>query len=194
MPAAAAVFEIIGAEHAAIQRKVVGTPNTIVEYDVSLVNNIGFDVQQQDIAFEGDNISKRKFFLNGIVVNLAGDAWDLRAVSNAFGKNEVTAGLPAGVAGRTYFGDSVETAGVKVGFVSEVYGENTVDGTTELLRLVTPRNTLTIIRPPNFAYNTKAGLSLTMTAEKTTTDIKDDALPGVPTRGAFWYLDRMEAE
>lgn len=193
MPAAAAVFEIIGAEHAAIQKRVTGTPNTIVEYDVSLVNNIGFDVQQQDIAFEGDNVSKRKFFLNGIVVNLAGDAWDLRAVSNAFGKSEITTGLPVGVAGRTYFGDSAETAGVKVGFVSEVYGENTVDGTTELLRLVTPRNTLTIIRPPNFAYNTKAGLSLTMTAEKTTTDIADIALPGVPTRGAFWYLDRLEA-
>ncbi len=193
MAAADAKFLIIGCEHAALQKKVAGSPATIAEHDLMLINNVGFDVQQQDIAFEGDNTVRRKFFLNGIVVNVGTDAWDLKAVSEGFGKSEVTTGLPSGVAGRTYFGDSVETAGVKVGFVAAVVAENTVDGETETLRLVTPRDSLTIVRPPNFAYNTKAGLSLTLTAEKATTDIADIALPSVPSGGAFWYLDRMTA-
>lgn len=194
MALATARYRILGVEHAAIQKRVAGVspnPDTVVEYDVQMINNIGFDVQQQDITFEGDNTAIRKFFLNGIVANIGADVFDLAAISSAFGKQEITTGLPTGVTGRVYFGTTEETAGVRVGFMSEVRAENTVNGATETVRITLPRTVLTIVRPPALAYNTKAPLAMTFTAEKTSQDLLGATLPSVPTGGCFWYLDRI---
>lgn len=188
MALSTARYRILGVEHAAIQKVVTAA---VVEYDIEMINNVGFDVQQQDITFEGDNVSIRKFFLNGIVINIGADVFDLAAISAAFGKQEITTGLPDGIDGRVYFGTTEETAGVRVGFMTEVQAENTVSGVTEVVRITMPRTVLTIVRPPNLAYNTKAPLAMTFTAEKTSKDLLDAALPGSPNGGCFWFLDRL---
>jgi hypothetical protein len=188
MPASTAKFRILGIDHAAIQKDVAGT---LTEYDMHFINNVTFDVQQQDVAFEGDNQTVRKFFMNGITATAACDTYDLAAISNAFGKTEVTAGVPDGVDGRTYFGDSVETAGVKCGLVAQVYAENLTTQLIETLRFVLPICVLTVVRPPTLAFNSKGVLSMTFTAEKADADISGDPLPSVPSGGAFWYVDRI---
>lgn len=191
MAAPTAKYRIYGVRHAAVQKSDGGTPEAIVERDIKQINNVAFDVQQSDISWEGDNESVRKFFLNGIVVTVAADVFDLAVIAETFGKDEIITGLPTGVDGRTYFGDSSETAGVRTGFVAEVDAENIVSNATDTLRLVVPVAIVTIVRPPTLAYQTKAGTSMTFTAEKTENDIVGEALPSVPSGGAYWYIDRI---
>lgn len=188
MATATGKFRILGVEHAAV---LLDDAGTVTEHDLHFINNVGFDIQQQDITFEGDQQAVRKYFFNGIVINVACDTYDVKAVSEAFNKQEITAGLPTGVTGRIYFGDEVETAGVKVGFLAQVKAENLTTQTIETLHFVAPMTALTIVRPPTLAYNAKAQLLLTFTAEKTSTDVAGDDLPSVPTNGCFWYLDRI---
>lgn len=161
----------------------------VVQHDLHFINNVGFDVQQQDVAFEGDQQAVRKFFLNGVVINVACDTYDVAAISEAFDKQVVTGGLPSGVAGRVYFGDNTETAGVKCGLLAQIKAENLTTQLIETLQFVAPICVLSIVRPPVLAYNAKAQLQLTFTAEKTSVDIAGVGLPGVPSGGAFWYLD-----
>lgn len=195
-------YRILGVEHAAIQKPGTGgPPPPMLEYDMHFINNVGFDVQQQDIAFEGDQQSVRKYFLNGVVVNVVCDTFDVAAISAAFNKQVVTAAsltaagstdtLPAGVAKRLYFGESAETTGVKCGFVAQIRCENITTQLMETLRFVAPVCALTVVRPPTLAYNSKAQLSVTFTAEKAVQDVRGVALAGVPADGCFWYMDAL---
>lgn len=194
-------YRILGVEHAEIITRLTawvaggGTPvlGTMAHHDLHFINNVGFDVQQQDVAFEGDQQSVRKFFMNGIVVNVVCDTFDLKAISEAFDKDVHvgtggSTGIPTGVK-RVYFGETDETAGVKVGLLAQIKAENLTLQTIETLQFVVPVASLTVVRPPVLAYNAKAVMNLTFTAEKTTTDIALNPLTGVPTDGTFWYLD-----
>jgi hypothetical protein len=182
-------YRILGVQHAAFLSS--PTPPAIVENDLHFINNVGFDVQQTDVAFEGDQQSVRKFFLNGITINVVCDTYDVAAISAAFAKQEVVSGLPVNIAKRVYFGDDIEASGVKVGFVAQIRAENLTTQLMETLRFVAPMCSLTVVRPPVLAYNAKAQLNLQFTAEKTTTDIALVALPGAPTDGCMWYLDSI---
>jgi hypothetical protein len=187
--ASTAKFRFVGVEHAGILKKVTGTPDTIVEYDLHFINSVAFDTQTNDIDFEGDNQSVRRVFLNGITATVRCDTYDLSAISNAFGKNEVT--TVTGVAGRTYFGDTDEVAGVTVGFVAQVRAENLTTGLNETVRVTMPRGRLQVLPPPGLAFNSKGVLELVFAAEKTAVDLINVALTGVPSGGAFWMLDRI---
>lgn len=163
----------------------------ISEHDIHFINNVSFDTQTTDINFEGDNQTVRKVFLNGFTATIVADTYDLSAISSAFAKEEITAGLPSGVDGRVYFGDSGESAGVKCGFLAQVKAENLSTNAIETLQFVCPVGSLTVVRPPNLQYNTKGTLNMTYTAEKTLNDIAGTALPSVPAEGCFWFLDRI---
>jgi hypothetical protein len=189
MAASTARLRFLGVEHAAFLKAPV--PPAIVEHDIHFINTVGFDTQTTDIAFEGDNQSVRKTFLTGITVNITADTYDLAAITGAFGKDVVTAGLPTGVDERVYFGDSVEAAGVKCGFTAQVLAENLTDNTIETVNFVSPKGTLTVARPPNLQYNTKGQLTMVYSAEKSSVDIANVALPTAPTGGVFWWLDRL---
>lgn len=193
MATSTAKYRFIGVEHAAFLTRVTGTPNTIAENDIHFVNNVSFDTQTSDITFEGDNTAVRKVFLNGFTATIVADTYDLSAISKAFNKQEITTGLPDGVAARMYFGDANEQAGARVGFLAQVKAENLTSGLIETLQFVCPVGTLTVVRPPNLQYNTKGQLNMTYTAERTANDIADIPLPSVPDEGIFWYVDRLES-
>lgn len=184
-------YRILGAQHAAFQKSSGGATPTVQEQDLHFINNVGFDVQQTDVAFEGDQQSVRKYFLNGITINVVCDTYDVAAISNAFNKQVITTGLPTGVAKRLYFGDDIEASGVKCGFVAQIRAENLTLQTMETLRFVAPMCSLTVVRPPVLAYNAKAQLNLQFTAEKTVNDIIGAPLPGAPADGCMWYLDAL---
>lgn len=164
----------------------------IIEQDLHFINSAGFDTITNDIDFEGDNQVVRRVFLNGIQINVRTDTYDLAAISKAFNKIEVTT-IP-GVEGRTYMGDTDETAGAKVGFVAQIRAENLVTGENETLRLTAPVTRLNVIAPPALAYNSKGVMELVFVAEKTSVQIDGSALPGVPTGGCFWFIDRITDE
>lgn len=161
----------------------------IIEQDLHFINSVGFDTITNDIDFEGDNQVVRRVFLNGIQINVRTDTYDLAAISKAFNKIEVTT-IP-GVLGRTYMGDTDETAGARVGFVAQIRAENLVTGLNETLRLTCPVARLNVIAPPALAYNSKGVMELVFVAEKTSTQIDGSALPGVPTEGCYWMIDRI---
>lgn len=161
----------------------------VIQNDLHFINNVGFDVQQTDVAFEGDQQTVRKFFLNGIVVNVACDTYDLRAISGAFNKTENTVSVFSVTHKRTYFGETAETSGINVGFLAEVQAENINTGSVETLDFVVPVASLTVIRPPTLAFNAKAQLVLALTAQKVSQDISGIALAGCPPGGCYWYLD-----
>jgi hypothetical protein len=161
----------------------------IIEQDLHFINSVGFDTITNDIDFEGDNQVVRRVFLNGIQINVRTDTYDLAAISKAFNKIEVTT-IP-GVAGRTYMGDTDETAGARVGFVAQIRAENLVTGLNETLRLTCPVARLNVIAPPALAYNSKGVMELVFVAEKTNVQIDGSALPGVPTEGCYWMIDRI---
>lgn len=161
----------------------------IIEQDLHFINSAGFDTITNDIDFEGDNQVIRRVFLNGIQINVRTDTYDLAAISKAFDKIEITT-IP-GVLGRTYMGDTDETAGAHVGFVAQIRAENLVTGENETLRLTAPVCRLNVIAPPALAYNSKGVMELVFVAEKTSVQIDGSALPGVPTGGCFWFLDRI---
>lgn len=191
MAASTAKFRFVGVEHAAII-KVTGTApsEALTEFDLHFINNVGFDTVTNEVDFEGDNQTVRRVFLNGITVTIACDTYDLAAVSNAFDKDEVT--TIAGITGRTYFGDSDETAGTTCGFVAQVRAENLTSGLNETVRLTVPRGRLQVITPPALAYNAKGVLTLNYTGEKTDADLLGDPLEDAPAGGIFWFLDRMD--
>jgi hypothetical protein len=190
MAASTARLRFLGVEHAAFLKST--TPPTIVEHDIHFINTVGFDTQTTDISFEGDNQSVRKTFLTGITINITADTYDLAAITGAFAKNVVTAALPTGIEERVYFGDSVEAAGVRCGFLAQVLAENLTSNEIETVDFVAPMGTLTVARPPNLQYNTKGQLTMVFTAEKTGVDMGAVALPGLENGNIFWYLDRHE--
>lgn len=191
MAHATAKFRIVGVEHAAALVSSGGVTPTIVEVDMHFVNSVTWDPQTSEINFEGDNQQVRRTYLNGINVAIRLDTWDLAAASSIFDKDEVT--TVEGVAGRTYFGDIDEQAGVTSGFVSQVRAENLTSGTNETVRSVSPKGRLQVIRPMAAVYNNKAVMELTYAAERSTTDVVGAALTDVPAQGAMWFLDRITA-
>jgi hypothetical protein len=194
MATATEKFRILGVEHAAILMDSTPTPGTVTEHDLHFVNTVNFDVQQQDIAFEGDQQTVRKYIMNGITINVTCDTVDVKAVSEAFNKSTVVGdgpsgnGIPVGTT-RIYFGDLAETSGVKVGFLAQTHADALTAQTVDILDVVIPMSALTIFRPPNLGFNAKGQMNLIFAGEKTTSDVTGDPLPEVPADGCFWYLD-----
>ena len=135
-------FRVLGVEHAAILMDSTPTPGTVTEHDLHFVNTVNFDVQQQDIAFEGDQQTVRKYIMNGITINVTCDTVDVKAVSEAFNKSTVvgdgTNGIATGTT-RVYFGDLAETSGVKVGFLAQTHADALTAQTVDIIDIVVPK-------------------------------------------------------
>ncbi len=156
---------------------------------VKFVNKIDFSNEVNEVNFEGDQQQERVYIFNGLSANVECDYFDLATIATTFSKTEET--TIVGSDTRTYFGETAETTGVGVGFYAKASAYESVGGTTETIRIVIPRATITAVEAPNLAYNAKAQLKFKVTASKTAVDIAGDALVGVPSGGAFWYLEQL---
>ncbi len=181
-------LRILGVDEAYILTDNAGT---VVETRLHFINQANFTTDIATVDFQGDQTQERVYLANGFSVELVCDKYDLTALGIAFNKTDVTTGLPVGVASRVYFGESAETAGATVGmkFVVRSAVDN-VANTTKQEDIVVPVGTLSALEPPNLSYNGKGQMRLRLSATKTTVDIAGDALPGGPTDGATWYMDR----
>lgn len=157
---------------------------------LAFVNQVNFNSDIGTVDFQGDQQQERVYIDNGFTVEATCDKYDLKGISTAFGKSVVSPAA-AGVAERTYFGETAQTAGVSVGVRATCSAVDSVSGATKTIRIEVPVATLSVVEPPNLSYNGKGQMRLRFTATKTAVDIAGDALNGVPSGGATWFLDEL---
>ncbi len=179
-------YRILGVYEAGFMYDAAGTAT---ERPLKFINKVDFANEIGEVNFEGDQQQERVYIYNGMSADVECDYFDLATIANTFSKTEETG--VAGVESRTFFGETAEVGGIGVGFYAKATAYDSVGATTELIRIVIPRATVTAIQAPNMAYNAKAQLKFKVTASKATTDIAGDALTGVPSGGAFWFFDKM---
>jgi hypothetical protein len=179
-------YRILGVYEAGFMYDNAGTA---AERALKFINKVDFANEVNEVNFEGDQQQERVYIFNGLTASVECDYFDLATIATTFNKTEET-GI-ATVESRTYFGETAETTGIAVGFYAKCSVYDSVGASTEIIRIVIPRATIGAVEVPALAYNAKAILKFKVTASKATTDIAGDALVGVPSGGAFWYIDKM---
>lgn len=173
---------------AKLQYDVAGT---LTEVDVLFANTMSISPEEENIQFDGDGQRKILYVLTGMTIELSPDALNVAAASVLFGKNEVTASIPTGLAALTWFGDVVEAGGKSVGFWAEGSAIKSVAGveSTVGVRLWVPLGTLTLGAPGDIETAAKWGQQVwRIAAVRTSVDVAGDALPSVPAGGAFYAI------
>lgn len=188
MSASTRIWRILGVDRMDVLTDAGGGTVTVTE--ARFVNQVSFNSDIGNVDFQGSQEQERVYVDNGFSVEATLDKYDLKAITTAFGKSVVNSpGL--GVAKRVYFGESAQTAGVSVGVRCTVSAVDEATGDTKSLRIEVPRSTLTVIEPPNLAYNGKGQARMRFSAEKVSTDIAGNALPSVPPGGCRWFMDEL---
>ena len=167
-----------------------GTP-TLVRTQVNFVNGVEFESDIRTIEFEGDGQVKRSYKLASLSATVTADTLDIKAITTVFSIDEVTSGLETGRDNRVYFGTTEDESGVKCGIEFIVIAENIATNVILDLAIVIPVGTLSTLSAPNLANIDKAPMELQFSADKTADDIVGTALVGVPTGGAFWYVEEL---
>jgi hypothetical protein len=163
----------------------------IVETPFLFANKLDLKPQDKTITFAGDGQEKLVYLTTAIVAEFSQDTIDVRALSNAFLKTEVTAGLVAGDAALTWFGDLVEAGGAVAGLSAYAHAIKDVGGVQSAvnIRLWLPVTTLTNAKPTGFTTSAKADTPMIrLSANRTSVDLLGAALPGVPTGGATYAI------
>lgn len=163
----------------------------IVETPLLFANKLELKPQEKTITFAGDGQEKLVYLTTSIVAEFTQDTIDVRALSNAFLKNEVTAGLVAGDAALTWFGDLVEAGGAAAGLSAYAHAIKDVAGVQSAvnIRIWFPVGTLTNAKPAGLATSAKADSPmLRLSANRTSVDLLGAALPSVPTGGATYAI------
>jgi hypothetical protein len=161
------------------------------DIDLSFANNCDFKTDITTITYEGDGQQAKKYYSTAFDMDIEADDFDELFLEKVFGKSTVTASLPAGVAKRTYWGSNADSAGVVCGIQMQATVEDVATGANKQIVITAPKGTLSPPNPPAVKNIAKAGLKMSFSAKKTTTDIAGDALPGVPADGCFWYIDEL---
>lgn len=159
---------------------------------LAFVNQVTFNSDVGTVDFQGDQQQERVYIDNGFTVEATCDKYDLKGISTAFGKSVVTSGAGlSGIAERTYFGETAETAGVSVGVRATCSAVDSISGATKTIRIEVPISTCSVIEPPSLQYNGKGQMKVRFSAQKTSVDMTGDALPSVPSGGCRWFLDEL---
>lgn len=173
---------------AKIQYDVAGTRT---EVDILYANTMGIETEEQNIEFEGDGQKRVLYVTTGMTVTLTPDAINVAAAGVLFGKTEVTASIPDSGTSLTWFGEVAESTGASAGLKAQMSAIKNVGGveSTVDLYLWIPLGTLTLAPVGDVTTAAKIGpQEWRLSAVRTSVDVSGDALPGVPTGGAFYAL------
>ena len=148
----------------------------------------------QTNRYEGDDTSQEQDEILAARVTVLCDKWDFDAVQTIFGKTRVTAGLAPEVAWAMYMQDDTEVAGAgPLGL--EIYqkfkDESVTPNDAAYIRRYYPYGIAKVMRTQNAEWKAKFPMQLNFTMQKTTVDAVEDALPGVPSGGAYYRIDRL---
>lgn len=165
-----------------------GSP-TVVKTDVHFAQTVEFSPIEEELEYDGDGQLVKNFYMSGLDVEITADTYDLDAIATITGSTVVT--TVSGVAKRYYFGTVNDQSGVTCGIEATIIATDITTGDNKTVRVVCPLGRLGLINPPNANSRQKSQLTLKFSAEKTDEDIAGTALTGVPTGGAFWYIEEM---
>ena len=163
----------------------------IVKTPFLFANKIDLKPEQKTITFAGDGQEKLVYLTTAIVAEFTQDTIDLNALSAAFLKTEITAGLPAAASALTWFGDTVEAGGATAGLEAYAHAIKDVAGVQSAVNVYIwlPVGTLTNAKPPGFTTAAKADSPMVrLSANRTSVDLLGAALPTVPSGGATYAV------
>lgn len=166
---------------------------TIAAVDVPKGNEITFNVDTEDLVWNGDGVRKTVTSVAGFQIEISADAFNRDVLNTMFSVTPVTTSLPTGVTNRSYYGTDATDAGVVAGFTGYCTMIDVSSGATSFGRITAPRGTLQPPAPPDLASKSIASQVLNFSADKTTTDVAGAALPSVPTNGCTWYFEELSA-
>lgn len=164
----------------------------VQEIDLDMVKSAEFETEIEELEYEGDGTKTIVYYLSALTIALAYATFHVSALRQLFGKTVVTAGLPSGVSERDYFGANSDAGGIICGIKVICQAQDLDSGANIQLAIVCPRGTLSTLTPPALENLSPPDTELQFSAEKTTVDIAGNALPGVPSDGAFWYVDCID--
>lgn len=154
----------------------------ITEMDLDLTNKVDLKNIIEKLTFEGDGKRIYKYISLGLEGEIAADTFDARIIAFIFNKTIVDSGLPVDEVKRMYFGDDTDAAGAVVGFAFTCSADRLNDDGTEtggiFVRVGIPRMTISPPSVPVGGNVAKSPLVFQISAERTTTDIAGNTLPG----------------
>lgn len=167
--------------------------DAIVPVDLFYARTVAPDLQLSTLTFEGDDTSQEIDDVQYDRWTITCDKRDWDAIQQIFGKTKVLA-PSADEAWGMWFGDDDEVAGVAAGLQYDVKAkdESVVPNEAFTERTTYPKGVLKMIRPTQAEWKAKRTFQLNFTAAKTTTDLLDDPLSGVPSGGAYYRVGRVD--
>lgn len=167
--------------------------DAIVPVDLFYARTVAPDLQLSTLTFEGDDTSQEIDDIQYDRWTITCDKRDWDAIQRIFQKTKVLA-PDADETWGMWFGDDDEVAGVAAGLRYDVKAkdESVVPNVAFTERTTYPKGVLKLIRPTQAEWKAKRTFQLNFTAAKTTTDLLDDPLSGVPDGGAYYRVGRVD--
>lgn len=185
-------YKVMGITDGKLLYVIDGTPNTIGTLDIPFGSGFTLGSEQETMTWEGDDDVDEEFYAQVISGTLTWDKWDATLLETVFDKTPVTSGIPEAEAERLYMGDDSDLAPVEVGFQIDLKAKDDSDGSEVNLRLTVFRAKLSPWTPPEVGNRAKwGGFQFQWKAIKTTVDLINEALPGVPTNGAAYAISEL---
>jgi len=179
------IYRISGIKDATI---VESTGDTV---DIPYGNVITVGPEFETITYEGDGVQQNDYYGLRVGGTIGGDKWSEDVLEALYSKTAATSGtgIDDVESTRYYMGDNAELAPTQVGLRVDFSAINDSTEAAATIRMTVFKTRVAPFVPPEGANAAKfAPLSFTWTAEKTSTDIEGNALPGVPTGGAFYAI------
>lgn len=161
---------------------------TVAEMDIPFGSEVSLKPGVDTIDFEGDDQTDRMYINQKLEVDVKGMKISTEVLAKLTNTSIVSSGLPSSAQERVYFGTSQEVSGLQLGLKADVSALDDSDGSSLTVRIWVFKG---LTGPVTVAPASKKALDIAfqLSAQKTSTDLAGDALPGVPTGGALWALD-----
>jgi len=182
-------YKIYDLTAAAFQKD--GGSGTVTDVALEFTNKVDLKPDDATITFEGDGQTKKVFITTGLTVECSPDSLNVAAMASLFSKSTVTTGLPASYTSGVWFGEATQTAGKTAGFWVEANAIKVLSGVESqvTIRIWVPLGTLTLGNAPGVETSKKADkVMLRLSASRATKDVAGNALPSVPTGGAYYIV------
>ncbi len=162
---------------------------SVVEHTVTFANQASFQPEEKTIEFEGSGTTSTVYLQSKLTAELQADAWPLDVLNAIYGDTAVTAGLPAGVARRQFFGKRKQS-GVKAGLKVTAVAINDADSTTRIIDIIVPVGLLSAVQAPSLQSGNKAPMKVKLAAEQTAKDLAGTAIVGLAAgEVCTWFFD-----
>jgi hypothetical protein len=163
----------------------------IATTNIPFGNTFTLAPEYDTITYEGDGSTEEEYVNLRLTGTIGGDKLDTDVLARMTGKTAVTSG--SGIDGvessRFYMGAAEDLTPPQVGLRVDLSAVDDTLETAKTVRLTVFKAKIKPVTPPDGSNNEKWGpVMFEWSAERTSVDIIDAALPGVPTGGAMYAI------